>query len=133
VEDATAMLGRTYAWEGTVVKGRRLGRTLGYPTANLEATDEDQLLPSDGVYAVYATVNEQQYPAMLSIGLRPTLGAGLARTVEVNLFDFARDLYGQKVTLHFTARMRGEEKFDSLEALKEALAADEVEARRILA
>lgn len=133
VEDAALMLGRAYEWTGTVVKGRQLGRTLGYPTANLEALDSDQLLPGDGVYAVDAIVNQKAHPAMLSIGLRPTLGAGLARTVEAHLLDFAGDLYGKAVTLHFVRWMRAEAKFSSLDALTEALRADEESARKIFA
>lgn len=133
VEDAAAMLGRAYTWTGTVVRGRQLGRTLGYPTANLQAADADQLLPGDGVYAVEAVVGETTHSAMLSIGLRPTLGAGLARTVEVHLLDFAGDLYGQDLTLRFVRWMRGEAKFSSLDALTEALRADEQTARKIFA
>jgi riboflavin kinase/FMN adenylyltransferase len=132
VEDAAAMLGRPYAWEGTVVKGRQLGRTLGYPTANLEANFSDQLLPSDGVYAVHADVDGIKHGAMLSIGLRPTLGAGLARTVEVNLFDFNSDLYGKSIMLHFIGRLRDEEKFASLDELTEAIRNDEQMARTAL-
>ncbi len=133
VEDAALMLGRTYTWTGAVVTGRQLGRTLGYPTANLQAADADQLLPGDGVYAVEAVVEETTHSAMLSIGLRPTLGAGLARTVEVHLLDFAGDLYGKDLTLRFVKWMRGEAKFSSLDALTEALRADEQAARKIFA
>lgn len=129
--DAAAMLGRPYAWSGRVVKGRQLGRTLGYPTANLEALDADQLLPGDGVYAVEAMADGAAHPSMLSIGLRPTIGAGLARTVEVHLLDFAGDLYGTTATLRFLHWMRGEEKFSSLDELKAAIAADEEHARKI--
>lgn len=133
VEDAMAMLGRAYTWTGTVVRGRQLGRTLGYPTANLEAADEDQLLPGDGVYAIQAVVDGTAHMAMLSIGLRPTLGAGLARTIEVHLLDFAGDLYGKTVTLRFVQWMRAEAKFSSLDALTHALQADEETARKIFA
>lgn len=130
-EDAAAMLGRPYTWSGRVVQGRQLGRTIGYPTANLEALDADQLLPGDGVYAVEALLDDVAHPSMLSIGLRPTIGAGLARTVEVHLLDFAGDLYGRDVTLRFVRWMRSEEKFASLDALKAAIAADEEVARKI--
>lgn len=130
-EDAAAMLGRPYTWSGRVVSGRQLGRTIGYPTANLDALDADQLLPGDGVYAVEAVVNETVHPAMLSIGLRPTIGAGLARTVEAHLLDFSGDIYDCTVTLRFVQWLRGEEKFSSLDALKEAIAADERAARKI--
>ena len=129
--EAAAMLGRPYAWSGCVVKGRQLGRTLGYPTANLVALDGDQLLPGDGVYAVEAVVDNSAHPAMLSIGLRPTVGAGLARTVEVHLLDFSHDLYGTNITLRFLQWIRAEEKFPSLDALKSAIAADERHARKI--
>jgi len=133
VKDAAAMLGRPYAWSGMVVRGAQLGRTLGYPTANLEALHPDQSLPADGVYAVDVTDEAGgRYAGMLGLGLRPTVGAGLARTVEVNLFDYAGDLYGRNLTLHFVAWLRGEEKFGSLDALKQALQGDEAAARRVL-
>lgn len=132
VHEAAAMLGRPYAYSGTVIRGDRIGRTLGYPTANLSPLDAAQLLPAEGIYAVRAEVDGTLHQGMLSIGTRPTINDAGIRSIEVNLFDFDKEIYGSVLTLYFIRRLRGEEKFDSLEALKEAMRNDEASARRVL-
>jgi len=125
VATATAYLGYHYPVTGRVVTGQQLGRTIGYPTANLDVPEKLKLVPAQGIYAVWCTTAAgTRHPGMLSIGVRPTIGAGLAQTIEVNLLDFSGDLYGQLLTLEFVAWLRGEEKYDGLAALTAQLALD---------
>ncbi len=132
VHVANEYLGRPYSLSGTVVRGNQLGRTIGYPTANIRVNDEFKLVPADGVYAVRVGWREQTYGGMLNIGLRPTVN-GTLRTVEVHLFDFDTDIYDEVLTLHFVEKLRAEQKFAGLEALKAQLRQDEADARRCLA
>lgn len=128
LEEAERLLGRPYAIEGVVVEGAKLGRTLGYPTANL-ARSIRQVEPPDGVYAATAITPHGTYPAAASVGVRPTIDA-TTRTIEAYLMDYRGDsLYGMSITLQLRRRLRGQEKFDSLEALKEQMGRD-VEAAR---
>jgi len=124
-------LGRPYTLKGKVVKGQQLGRTIGYPTANIRVPEPYKLIPADGVYAVRATYGGNLYQGMLNIGVRPTVD-GLTRTIEVHLFDFDQDLYGQELTIHFEARIRQEQKFAGMEELKRQLSKDKEDARRLL-
>jgi len=134
VATAARYLGYHYPLTGVVVHGQKLGRTIGYPTANLQATEPLKLVPAQGIYAVWAiTAAGTRHPAMLSIGVRPTIGAGLAQTIEVNILDFSGDLYDQLLTLEFVAWLRGEEKYDGLDALKAQLALDAQATRAALA
>ncbi len=131
---ATRYLGYEYPLTGTVVRGQQLGRTIGYPTANLIVSEPLKLVPAQGIYAVWATTAAgTRHQAMLSIGVRPTIGADLAQTIEVNLLDFSGDLYGQLLTLEFVTWLRGEEKYDGLDALKAQLALDARATRTALA
>ncbi len=119
VELAAKSLGRPYALAGVVVKGQQLGRTIGYPTLNLCRTT-NQVIPRDGIYA--GSVGE--YTAAISIGTRPTVG-GTSRTIEAYLLDFEpQELYGEPIEIEFTARIRDEEKFDSLEAMTQQIERD---------
>jgi len=131
VRVANEYLGRPYTLRGTVVRGNQLGRTIGYPTANLRVDDELKLIPADGVYAVRVGRQDQSFGGMLNIGVRPTVN-GTARTVEVHLFDFDADIYDEELTLHFAEKLRAERKFAGLEALKAQLRQDEADARRLL-
>ena len=125
VVTANAYLGYDYPVTGVVVTGQQLGRTIGYPTANLDVPEKLKLVPAQGIYAVWCTTAAgTRHPGMLSIGVRPTIGAGLAQTIEVNLLDFSGDLYGQYLTLEFVAWLRGEEKYNGLAALTAQLALD---------
>lgn len=132
LQEANRFLGYTYSISGKVVNGQALGRTFGYPTANIHPSDSHKLLPLDGVYAVWVQVETEQYGGMLYIGKRPTLGEGLARTIEVNLFNFEGDLYQQEITLQLIAHTRGEERFATKEALIQRLNADFEEVHKIL-
>ncbi len=123
VKTAAAFLGYNYMLSGMVVKGRQLGRTIGFPTANLRVNDAYKLVPADGVYAVWVKRGNAVHKGMMSIGMNPTVD-GKERTIEVNLLDFDADIYGETLTLEFVQRLRNEEKFDGLEALKVQLAKD---------
>src|SRR5690606_37623550 len=107
-------------------------RTIGYPTANIAGPEPYKLIPAIGIYAVNCQVNDQIYGGMLSIGTNPTVG-GTSVTVEVYIFDFNKDIYGQELTLNFISWLREEEKYDSLEELKAQLQKDEVNAKAALA
>lgn len=129
---AEAMLGRRYTVTGRVVRGRQLGRTLGFPTANL-AFDVPQALPSFGIYAVTAAWNGVKHPAVASYGVRPTVESGSAPDLlEVHVLDWSGDLYGRNLTTTFVERLRNEEHFDSLEALTEQIRRDADAARSVL-
>ncbi|GAB3306843.1 bifunctional riboflavin kinase/FMN adenylyltransferase [Hymenobacter tenuis] len=133
VATASRYLGYSYPLTGTVVKGRQLGRTIGWPTANIQCEEPLKLIPARGVYAVMATTAAgTHHAAMLNIGVRPTVGGNLAQTVEAHLLDFDGDLYDQPLTVQFVARLREEQKFDGLDALKEQLSLDAADARRHL-
>lgn len=129
VADAAEMLGRRYAIDGIVAAGRRVGRTIGFPTANLQPIDGRKLVPGGGVYAAWAVVDdEERYPAMVNIGTRPTVSDDGRQTIEANLIGFDGDLYGRRLRLEFVERLRGERRFDSLDDLKLRLEADRREA-----
>jgi riboflavin kinase/FMN adenylyltransferase len=131
VEAAARGLGRDYLVEGIVAPGRQLGRELGVPTANLALEPTNRL--AHGVYAVRARVGAKVHDGVASFGVRPTVEGGGAPLLEVHLFDFAGDLYGQSMEVAFVARLRGEQKFASLDALKGAMARDMTQARVALA
>lgn len=123
VHGANDLLGYAYPLSGVVVKGDQLGRTLGYPTANIGAIDPYKLVPGDGVYAVEVALKEGEFTGMLYVGERPTVN-GQHRVVEVNIFGVDRDLYGEAITVRFMDRIRGDIHFDGLDALKEQLHLD---------
>ncbi|MFN8356492.1 MAG: bifunctional riboflavin kinase/FAD synthetase [Spirosomataceae bacterium] len=131
VHHATDLLGRPYSLTGTVVKGRQLGRTIGYPTANIQVPEEYKLIPANGVYAVQISYGNQEYGGMLNIGTRPTVD-GTFRTIEVNIFDFEKEIYGEKLTVSFIQKIRNEEKFQGIEVLKAQLALDKIQASLLL-
>ena len=127
---ANAMLGRPFSLEGRVITGDRRGTDLGYPTANLDL-DPHQALPLDGVYAVIAHFEGQTKPAATFIGHRPTF-SGMERIVEVHVLDFSGDLYRRTLKIDIIERLRGEEKFNSAEALKAQMAKDILTIRKRL-
>ena len=131
IDAATRFLGRNYSLTGTIVKGRQLGRTIGFPTANLQIDDAVKLIPANGVYAVDVEQGGQTYGGMLNIGFRPTV-AGDHQTIETYIFDFDKDIYGEHMTLRFRAFLRPEQKFNGLPALMEQLHLDEQQARKRL-
>lgn len=136
VAQAARGLGWRYRVSGVVVAGASRGRTIGFPTANLEVSPQ-RLLPANGVYATWAVLEEQapgaprSYASVTNIGVRPSFDNG-QRTVETYLLDFEGDLYGQPITLEFVERLRPEQRFPSLEALQAQIAADVATARQIL-
>jgi len=134
VAHAAMLLGRPYAVTGMVIGGDRRGRLLGFPTANLRG-DQRKALPADGIYATRARLpgeTEAQRPAVVSLGVRPQFGSGKPRLVEVYLMDASLDLYGEPLLVEFVARLRGEERFASVEALREQMARDVADARHAL-
>jgi riboflavin kinase / FMN adenylyltransferase len=136
VKTAGEFLGYAFQLSGKVIKGDQLGRVLGFPTANLFIEENYKLIPSDGIYVVSVelkTVESESKPAfgMAYIGHRPTIN-GMSRNIEVNIFDFDEDIYGQTIRINFLDYLRGDEKFNSLEDLKEQLQEDEIAARKIL-
>lgn len=131
VESAAEMLGRRYSLEGIVVEGRAMGRRFGFPTANLKV-DPRIALPARGVYAAMALLPDgREYPAVVNIGVRPTLANGNDISVEAHILDFSGSLYGEKVRLSFVARLRDERRFPTVDHLREAIAAD-IEALRVV-
>ncbi len=131
VNVAATFLGHTYSLSGKVVEGRQLGRTIGYPTANIVIEDNFKLIPADGVYAVNVGIRGEMYQGMLNIGNNPTV-LGKGRSIEVNIFDFNQNIYGDDATIYFIERLRDEIKFSGLDALKVALAEDKKNALKIL-
>ena len=124
-DTANAFLGYSFVLHGTVVEGQKLGRQIQFPTANIEASDPDKIIPGYGVYAVQAKVRNKTYRGMLNIGSRPTVNRNADhRSIEVHLFDFNSDIYGEHLELIFFRKLREEQKFESLDALKEQLAKD---------
>lgn len=131
ITTANKYLGRPYDLSGQVVKGQQIGRSIGFPTANIQIADNYKLLPRDGAYAVHADVNSIRYKAILNIGDRPTVD-GDQKTIEAHLIDFEGDLYGQELRIYFQEFLREEKKFESLYALKNQLAIDRERAIFIL-
>ncbi|MBR6054828.1 MAG: riboflavin biosynthesis protein RibF [Bacteroidales bacterium] len=124
VDEAALMLGRLYSLHGVVVEGNRLGRTIGFPTANMQLYEPLKLIPGRGVYETRVETLGRQFTGMTNIGVRPTLGKGNALTVETNIFDFDEEIYGRDITVSFVRKIRDEIPFPSLEALSARLALD---------
>lgn len=120
---ANEYLGYNYFLTGTIVKGKQLGRTIGFPTANLKIDQNYKLIPQNGVYVVKSSIEGQTVFGMMNIGTNPTVG-GQTQTIETNFLDFEGDLYDKNLTIELLHRIRSEEKFDSLDALKNQLAQD---------
>lgn len=131
IDEANKLLGYQFFFEGEVIHGDKVGRELGYPTANLKSTDEEKIVLGDGIYAVYATLEGQRYKGMMSIGFRPTVN-GKTRVTEVNLFDFDQQVYGKTIRVSVKKYLRSEVKFDGLEALKMQLHKDKAESLKVL-
>ena len=127
---ANILLGYTFFFSGIVVEGNKLGREIGYPTANLRVTDAYKLLPADGVYAVDVIAGDepqQRLKAMLNIGYRPTVD-GTKKVIEVNIFNFGRSIYGRTLRVFVKKFLRAEQRFSGLDELKAQLGADRAEA-----
>jgi len=132
VTTAEHYLGTPYNLTGTVVHGLKLGRTLGYPTANIQVTEDYKLIPKDGVYAVYSYIGARKVYGMMSIGKNPTI-EGKGASIEVYFFDFNGDLYDRELTIYFLKYLREERKFSSVALLKKQLQDDETTARKAIA
>ena len=130
VAEAAELLGRPHALRGTVIHGDGRGRSIGFPTANLHVPAR-LAVPGNGVYAAWAEVGSIRHPAVVNIGVRPTFGLD-RRAVEAHLLDFEGDLYGRELTLSFVARLRSEQKFDSIENLVAQIARDADHGREVL-
>lgn len=132
IKEANEMLGRPYSFKASVIHGSKLGRKLGFPTANLQLKDPDVLLPKPAVYAVLVAFNEKVYKGMMSIGYRPTITDKKDLTLEVNILDFSEDIYGKFIEVSMIAFIRNEEKYESLERLIQQLKDDEEKTRLLL-
>lgn len=132
VREAAEMLGYRYSLLGVVVAGNRLGRTMGFPTANMELYEPLKIVPANGVYAVEAEVLGRRHGGICNIGTRPTVGAGNARTIETNIFGFNDDIYGLDLRISFIERIRDEHRFSSMEDLRHQLENDRKIAEKLL-
>ena len=131
---ANHYLGYDFTLQGKVITGKQLGRKLGFPTANIEAEDKYKIIPGYGVYAVKVVFNNVEYKGMLNIGTRPTFNKNADnRSIEVNIFDFSDNIYGQEIKLVFIDKIRDEQKFDGVEMLAKQLIKDKKMALKILA
>jgi len=122
---ASSYLGYNFSIHGRVIKGDKIGRTIGFPTANIFVEETYKLIPSDGIYAVTVELNDTTYKGMAYIGQRPTIN-GMTRNIEVNIFDFNKEIYGQSITMNFLKFLRHDLKFTGLEALKDQLHKDKL-------
>jgi len=128
MDEAAALLGRAYYVDGVVVEGRRRGREIGFPTANLATQNE--LIPPNGVYATIMTIDGVVYGGVTNIGVRPTFGEN-ETTIETHVLDYAGDLYGRAVRLAFVQRLRDERRFEDVDALRTQIEADKRRAERL--
>ncbi len=128
---ANKYLGYTFSLRGIVKKGDQIGRTLGFPTANISLAESYKIIPTDGIYAVNVFIKDRKLQGMLYIGDRPTV-QGKSKVIEVNIFDFSEDVYDQLIKVEFLQYIRGDKYFNSLEELKDALAKDEISVRTAL-
>lgn len=131
IDTANHFLGRPYLLSGRIVKGDKLGRVLGFPTANIDLDSHDKLVPAEGIYAVTVLYAHIEYGGMLYIGNRPTVD-GSRRSIEVNIFDFEKDIYGETIQVSFQKLLRSDSKFEDLESLKRQLEKDKVAALKAL-
>ena len=129
---ANEYLGYTFPLIGKVIEGKKLGNTIGFPTANLLIEDKTKIIPKPGAYVVYVEVDGNRYKAMLNIGKNPTIDESEQEKIEVNLFDFDGNLYQKTIKVEFIERLRDEVKFDSLDALKNQLRLDKANSLKIL-
>jgi riboflavin kinase/FMN adenylyltransferase len=132
IEGAREILGDDYSFEGTVVTGDRRGSTIGFPTANVKVSDEHKLIPKNGVYFVKVVLEEGEYFGMMNIGNRPTVSTGNEIFIEVNIFNFDKDIYGKKIKVVLKKYIRDEKKFNSLDELVNQLNKDKQECNKHL-
>ena len=128
---ANQYLGYNYTINGIVIKGNQLGRTIGFPTANIEIKEDYKLIPLNGVYIVKALINNQIVFGMMNIGTKPTVG-GTSQSIEVHFFDFNDDIYDKTIEISFLERIRDEQKFESIELLKKQLSEDKLKSLKFI-
>jgi riboflavin kinase / FMN adenylyltransferase len=134
LEEATRLLGYEYTLSGIVIEGRRLGRTIGFPTANIMPADQHKLIPGNGVYAVKVNIEGETYPGMLSIGSNPTVNSDTGiRSIEVHILNFGKEVYGKPISVVFKKRLRDEVKFDNVKKLAEQMELDRQSTLRLFA
>jgi riboflavin kinase / FMN adenylyltransferase len=134
LDEANNWLGYPYSVSGTVIEGRKIGRSIGFPTANIKPDSTHKLIPSNGVYAVRVIVDNHSYRAMLNIGTNPTVNSDNSlRSIEAYILDFEKNIYGRKISVSFIKRMRDEKKFENLEQLTEQMRRDELDTKQLLA
>lgn len=130
---ANSFLGYNYTITGKVVQGKQLGRTIGFPTANIYVEEDYKLIPNSGVYVVECKIDNQFYFGMMNIGTNPTIeNTDLNQKIEVNIFNFDTEIYDKSITVSFLKRIRSEQKFDSLESLKAQIAMDKMESLQFI-
>ncbi len=117
IEEANKLLGYEYGFDGIVVEGDKVGRTIGYPTVNLKPVKENKVMPKEGIYCVRVIFNRDEYYGMMYHGFRPTLSEGIQRALEAHIFDFNKNVYGEKITISFLIRLRDDKKFSGKEEL----------------
>ena len=127
---ATELLGRKYSLSGSVVSGAGIGRGLGFPTANIQLEDDMKMLPMDGVYEVDVMLGGEGYKGVMNIGVKPTIGDNMLRTIEVHIIDFSSDIYGKRITVELVRRLRGELVFANVQALKLQIGVDVARVKR---
>jgi riboflavin kinase / FMN adenylyltransferase len=132
IDEANAWLGYNYTLSGTVTGGRQIGRSIGFPTANILPEDDFKLIPCNGVYAVEVRIGDEEFKGMLNIGSNPTVNNDPGkRSIEVNILDFDEDIYGRKITVIFRKRLRDEMKFEGIEQLKEQIKLDRIQIMKL--
>jgi len=133
LDDANRWLGYSYSVSGTIIEGRKIGRTIGFPTANIKPDFQYKLIPGNGVYAVEVRLDDQIFPGMLSIGSNPTVNDDIRlKSIEVHILNFDKDIYGRKITVVFRKRLRDEKKFENLKQLTEQMNQDKQDTLRLL-
>ena len=133
VDEANKWLGYSYSVSGIVIEGRKIGRTIGFPTANIKPDSQYKLIPGNGVYAIEVQLNDNLYPGMLSIGSNPTVNTdNRFRSIEVHILNFDKDIYGEKISVIFRKKLRDEKKFDNLEQLTAQMGRDKLDTLRLL-
>lgn len=132
LDEANRWLGYYYSVSGTVIEGRKIGRSIGFPTANIKPDSPNKLIPGNGVYAVEVRVDNIFYPGMLSIGSNPTVNSDKNfRSIEVHILNFDNDIYGRNISVRFRKRLRDERKFDDLEQLTKQMSLDKQDTLRL--
>jgi riboflavin kinase/FMN adenylyltransferase len=133
VDEANKWLGYSYSVSGTIMEGRKIGRTIGFPTANIKPDYQYKLIPGNGVYAVVVQLDDNLYPGMLSIGSNPTVNTDSRfRSIEVHILNFDKDIYGRKISVSFRKKLRDEKKFDNLEQLTTQMGRDKLDTLQLL-